>query len=63
MHRLEARLTRRGVHVVNLLPAFLARSGDADPLLYYPDDTHWTEHGIRTAMRVLAASLTPIPQR
>ena len=36
---LEARLTRRGVHVVNLLPAFLARSGDADPLLYYPDDT------------------------
>ncbi len=54
---LEARLSREGVHVVNLLPAFLARSGDDQPPLYYPDDTHWSEHGIRVAMEAVAAGL------
>ncbi|NQT51645.1 hypothetical protein HQ576_06335 [bacterium] len=54
---LAARLRQRGVHAVNLLPAFTARAGDAQPLLYYPDDTHWSEHGIRVAMQAVADSL------
>ena len=54
---LTTRLHARGIHVVNLLPIFLARSADDQPLLYYPDDTHWNEHGIRTAMQAVAASL------
>jgi len=54
---LAARLEAKGIHVVNLLPIFLARNGDSQPLLYYPDDTHWHEHGIRTAMEAVAASL------
>ena len=54
---LAARLAHRGVHAVNLLPVFLAHSAEADPPLYYPDDTHWNERGIRLAMEALAASL------
>jgi hypothetical protein len=60
---LESRLTRRGVHVVIVLPIYLARNGDDQPLLYYPDDTHWTEHGIRLAMEAVAASLGGSPIR
>ncbi|NQT86927.1 hypothetical protein HQ560_09195 [bacterium] len=55
---LAARLDGRGIHVVNLLPVFLARNGDGDPPLYYPDDTHWNEYGIRIAMETVAASLS-----
>ena len=51
---LERRLSRRGIPVVNLLPAFRAHADG--PLLYYPDDTHWNEHGIRVAMKAVAAS-------
>ncbi|MFW6108518.1 MAG: alginate O-acetyltransferase AlgX-related protein [bacterium] len=54
---LERRLTARGVHVVNVLPAFRAHAGPDQPLLYYPDDTHWNEHGIRVAMEAVAQSL------
>jgi hypothetical protein len=54
---LAARLEGRGVDVVNLLPVFLARNGDDEPPLYYPDDTHWSEHGIGVAMEALAAHL------
>ena len=55
---LAARLAERGVLAVNLLPVFRARSGPDDPLLYYPDDTHWTEHGIRVAMEAVAQRLS-----
>jgi len=55
---LEARLARKGIHVVNLLPVYLARSrDDDDPLLYYPDDTHWNDLGIGLAMQTVSASL------
>ncbi len=54
---LEARLEPRGVHAVNLLPLFLSRNGPDEPLLYYPDDTHWSEHGIHVAMEAVAAEL------
>lgn len=54
---LDRRLVARGIHAVNLLPVYLAHNADTDPPLYYPDDTHWNEHGIRTAMHALAASL------
>jgi hypothetical protein len=54
---LEARLEPRGVHVVDLLPLFLSRNGPEEPLLYYPDDTHWSDHGIRAAMEAVAAEL------
>jgi hypothetical protein len=54
---LAVRLAAKGVHAVNLLPVFLSRSGDGQPLLYYPDDTHWNEDGIRLAMAAVAASL------
>ena len=54
---LGRRLVRRRVEAVNLLPVFLARNGDDEPLLYYPDDTHWSEHGIRVAMEALATHI------
>jgi hypothetical protein len=53
---LGRRLGQRGIHVVNLLPTFLAHA-DGPALLYYPDDTHWNERGIRLAMEGVAQSL------
>jgi len=54
---LAALLERRGIHAVNLLPAFLAHNAADQPPLYYPDDTHWSERGITLAMHALAKSL------
>lgn len=45
---LEPRLHSIGVPVVNLLPAFRAAAAGGE-LLYWPDDTHWNERGIRLA--------------
>jgi alginate O-acetyltransferase complex protein AlgJ len=54
-------LSRQGVEVVDLLPAFLsARGGDAEPL-YQHQDTHWTDRGLRLAADRLSARIRQYP--
>ncbi len=45
-------LTAAGVEVVDLLPRYLRARGSrvaGEGLLYQPQDTHWTDHGLRLA--------------
>jgi acetyltransferase AlgX (SGNH hydrolase-like protein) len=51
-----AELTEAGVEVVDLLPAYLkARSEQkkAQEFLYQPQDTHWTDRGLRLTARLI----------
>jgi hypothetical protein len=48
LNDLEEHIRAAGVPVVNLLPSFRARAQRGE-LLYWPDDTHWNERGIRLA--------------
>lgn len=64
LNELEKTLRARGLLVVNLLPTFRARANRGE-LLYWPDDTHWNERGIRLAAaetwKVVAPLLHPYP--
>jgi hypothetical protein len=58
-------LTDQGIEVVDLLAPFLAArtAGDApgqEPL-YQPQDTHWTDRGLRLAAEILAARIKEYP--
>ncbi|MCC6445762.1 MAG: hypothetical protein IT210_20200 [Armatimonadetes bacterium] len=54
-------LARAGVESVDLLPAFLdARNGSGEPL-YMPQDTHWTNRGVRLAARLIAERVRRYP--
>ena len=46
---------RRGVRVIDLLPAFLA-----DQRCLYNNTTHWNAEGHALAARILAAALAPM---
>ena len=62
--KLLLELTGAGVEVVDLLPAFLAARASRRPeqqLLYQPQDTHWTDRGLRLAARLLAARIKKYP--
>jgi alginate O-acetyltransferase complex protein AlgJ len=51
-----AELTGAGVEVVDLLPAYLAARGArkaGEEPLYQPQDTHWTDRGLRLAARLI----------
>jgi len=60
-----ASLAERGVEVVDLLPIFLdarnAGDGPGDEPLYQPQDTHWTDRGMRLAADALAARVKKYP--
>jgi hypothetical protein len=54
-------LSKQGVEVVDLLPAFLsAKGGDGEPL-YQHQDTHWTDRGLRLAAELLSARIREYP--
>ncbi|MBW1808880.1 MAG: hypothetical protein JRJ87_11865 [Deltaproteobacteria bacterium] len=51
-----AELTDAGVEVVDLLPAYLkarAEQKKAQEFLYQPQDTHWTDRGLRLTARLI----------
>lgn len=55
--KLLLELSRAGVEVVDLLPTFLAarkRRRPGQEPLYQPQDTHWTDRGLRLAARQIA---------
>lgn len=56
-------LSKQGVEVVDLLPAFLqAKAASApEPFLFQHQDTHWTDRGLRLAADVLAARVKKYP--
>ena len=57
-------LTQAGVEVVDLLPAFLeARAGrqPGDEPVYQPQDTHWTDRGLRLAAKIIAERIKEYP--
>jgi hypothetical protein len=58
-------LSRAGVEVVDLLPAFIeaksAKNAGAEPLLFQRQDTHWTDRGLRLAADRLSARIKKYP--
>ncbi len=57
-------LARGGVEAVDLLPTYLAaraKRGPEDELLYQPQDTHWTDRGLRIAARTIAERIKRYP--
>ncbi len=57
-------LTRAGVEVVDLLPAFLkarAERRPEDEPVYQPQDTHWTDRGLRMAAKIVAERIKKYP--
>ncbi len=62
--KLLSELGRAGVEVVDLLPAFLAARAarkKGEELLYQPQDTHWTDRGLRLAARMVAERIQKYP--
>ena len=57
-HRFYRLLEENGVHVVDLLPAFLSRR-DGDGAYYCRTDSHWTSRASRLAARIIAQQLRP----
>lgn len=53
MEELMDGLARRGIVYVNLRRAFASEAGSA-PFLYFPDDTHWNQHGVKMAAHITA---------
>ncbi len=57
-------LTRAGVEVVDLLPTFLEARAERQPeeeTLYQPQDTHWTDRGLRLAAGIIAERIKKYP--
>jgi alginate O-acetyltransferase complex protein AlgJ len=62
--KLLLELTRAGVEVVDLLPAFLqarAQRKPEDEPVYQPQDTHWTDRGLRLAAGIIAERIKQYP--
>jgi len=62
--KLLLELTQAGVEVVDLLPAFLqarAERKPGDEPLYQPQDTHWTDRGLRLAAKIIADRIKKYP--
>lgn len=61
VRKLLLALSREGVEVVDLLPAFLgAKGGPAEPL-YQRQDTHWADGGLTLAAERLSARIVRYP--
>ena len=59
--KLLSELDEAGVEVVDLLPAFMAARDQADEPLYMPQDTHWTNRGVRLAAELIARRVREYP--
>lgn len=55
--RLDAWARSRGIPIVDLLPAFEARAGESNEILYLPVDGHWSAAGHALAAREIATAL------
>jgi alginate O-acetyltransferase complex protein AlgJ len=60
-----ASLSKQGIEVLDLLPAFLAAKAQkpsaGDPWLFQHQDTHWTDRGLRLAAELLSARIKKYP--
>jgi hypothetical protein len=57
-------LTQAGVEVVDLLPVFLKARTERQPgeePIYQPQDTHWTDRGLRLAAKIIAERIKKYP--
>lgn len=55
-------LSKAGVEVIDLLPAFLdARREKSDELVFQKQDTHWTDPGLRLAAAQISARIKKYP--
>ena len=63
LRKLMLSLSREGVEVVDLLPAFLAAKAKAPAteLLFQHQDTHWTDRGLRLAAELVSARIKKYP--
>ena len=59
--KLLGELDAAGVETVDLLPAFMAARDEADEPLYMPQDTHWTNRGVRLAAGLIAQRIRRYP--
>jgi len=59
--KLLSELDEAGVQVVDLLPAFMAERDQAEEPLYMPQDTHWTNRGVRLAAELIARRVGEYP--
>ncbi len=59
--KLLSELAGEGVHVVDLLPEFVARRDTGDEPLYMPQDTHWTNSGLQLAAQIIARHVLALP--
>ena len=59
--KLLGELSEAGVPIVDLLPALLKQRSASDELLYMPQDTHWTNRGLRLAAQVIAGRVKQYP--
>ncbi len=61
LRKLVSSLSREGVEVLDLLPAFLGAKGAAGESLYQHQDTHWGDRGLRLAAERLGARIREYP--
>jgi hypothetical protein len=61
VRKLLRALSKEGVEVVDLLPAFLSARGGAGEPLYQHQDTHWTDRGLQLAAERLSARIQRYP--
>jgi hypothetical protein len=54
-------LSKEGVEVVDLLPAFLDAKGSPGEAIFQHQDTHWTDRGLRIAAEQLSARIHRYP--
>jgi hypothetical protein len=61
VRKLLLALSKQGVEVVDLLPAFLDAKGGAGEPIFQRQDTHWTDRGLRLAAERLGARIQRYP--
>jgi hypothetical protein len=61
VRKLLLALSKEGVEVVDLLPAFLGAKGGPGEALYQHQDTHWTDRGLQLAAEQLSARIQRYP--
>lgn len=61
LRKLLSELDAEGIGVVDLQPAFMAERDSAEEPLYMPQDTHWTNRGVRLAADLIARRVRNYP--
>jgi hypothetical protein len=61
IRKLLLALSKEGVEVIDLLPAFLRAKGGVGEPIFQHQDTHWTDRGLRLAAERLSARIQRYP--